>query len=232
MRILYLDDSGKASPNHPSQWVVYAGFAVDEARWHALVRQIAGAKSRFFAKRGTPNDWELKSRDFLKPNPCKRARNRRFCLEVASILARNDCTVYAAYLHKAAAPLPLGEDSAACLCFQALCAKFASELAHLGSRGTVACDWSSYRLDHHVSNCVQKHLLRHGLTDVIGGVTYGSSMSLAPLQVCDLLAGAFRMYLEGGIRLASLMQAFRKLLSDPTGRHVAGDPCRSEVRVF
>ncbi len=233
MRILYLDDSGKTNPSHPSGAVAYAGFSVDDSRWHDVVRCVTAAKRRFFPKRGRPTDWELKSKDFLTPNAWNRANNRSFCFELADILDRHDCRVYAVYFSKAAPSRPLAEDWVVPLCFQRLAEKFACELTAERTTGSIVCDWSAYALDRHVSNCVLSHVIARGMSALVGGVTYGSSQSLAPIQVSDLVSATFRICTEGGTHLARFRSRLDDLASDPPGlTDVAGFGPRSVSRLF
>ena len=233
MRILYLDDSGKPHPNHPSRVVAFAGISVDESQWHDLVRQITGAKGKYFPKRGKPVEWELKTKDFLTPNAWKRANNRRFCNEVAEILRKNNCHVYAVYFEKAASKGPLKEDWAVPLSFQRLAEKFECELRAANTRGSIVCDWSTHALDRHVSNCVQSHIITQGMHAIIGGVTYGSSQSLVPIQVSDLVAATFRITEEGGSHLAPLRAAFEAIQSNPVGvRDFNGFSARAVSKLF
>jgi hypothetical protein len=95
MRFLYLDDSGKIHPNDPSRFVVFAGFSVHESRWHALARQVAGAKAHFYARRGDPHAWEIKSTDLLNHRAWRRGRTLNFCYEICRILRDNRCQVRA-----------------------------------------------------------------------------------------------------------------------------------------
>lgn len=233
MRILYLDDSGKPHPNHPSKVVAFAGMSVGETQWHDLVRQVSGAKGAFFPKRGKPVDWELKAKDFLTPNAWNRANNRRFCFALTDILRKNGCSVYAAYFEKAASKHPLTEDWVVPLCFQRLAEKFECELSAMQTTGSIVCDWSTHALDRHVSNCVQSHVIAQGMYAMVGGVTYGSSQSLAPIQVSDLVSATFRISEEGGAHLAQLRAALEVLQSNPAGaRDRRGHSPRSVSKLF
>lgn len=167
MRFLYLDDSGKIHPNDPTRVVVFGGFSIDEAQWHSLVRQINGAKSNFYPKRGTPignpHSWEVKSSDYLTHNAWNRKKTRQFCMELGNILRRNQGSVYAVALEKRLAKPPLDESTYVPLAFQRLVVKFMEELAYCNTTGTVVCDWSTHRLDRHIANCVQSMVAARGL---------------------------------------------------------------------
>ena len=233
MLFLYLDDSGKVHPSHPSRHVVFGGFAVDEHRWHQLVRQLSGAKGRYFPKRGSPHAWELKSKDFLTKNAWKRKKNRDFCNEVVAILERAGATMYAVAFEKAQASKPLTDSWAIPLCFQVLVAKFSAQVGGLGSTGTVVCDWSTHALDHHVSACVQSFVVSRKLGNIVGGVTYASSMADGPVQICDLIAGALRIHAEGGTHLDPFVVNLRGRVWRPVGlKDVEGKPVQTEVRLF
>jgi Protein of unknown function (DUF3800) len=86
MRLLYLDDSGKANPKDESKFLVYGGLSLDATNWAEFHRRVTGLKAATFPKRGYPNDWELKSKDFLVPNSWTRERNREFCASLIKIL--------------------------------------------------------------------------------------------------------------------------------------------------
>jgi len=235
MRVLYLDDSGKPHPNHPSKHVALAGFSIAAERWHVFTRQVLGAKVRFYPGRGAPHDWELKSKDYLTRNAWKRAKSRNFCFELLAILERNECTVYAAHFSKANADQPLAEKWVVPLAFQALVSKFHRELEACGTSGVIICDWSSHALDRHVSNCVQTFTTSRNLHKIVGGVSYGSSRSLVPIQVADLIAGTFRIAEEaedGDDRLASFLQSLRSLTTTFPGLDVGGHPACTEARLF
>ena len=232
MRILYLDDSGKIHPNDPTRFAVLAGFSVDESRWHALSRQIAGAKGKFFPGRG-PHEWEVKSTDFLTSNAWKRKKRRDLCDELMNILRKNDCHTYVVYAEKAKNQRNLSAEALVPLQVQRLLIKFHAELDARDTNGTVVCDWSTYQMDHHVSQCVQSMVVSRKLNRLLGGVTYGSSASLAPLQVCDVIAGTFRKSLEGEAHLADLRRQIEVLrYSAPQTMDIDGYAVDSIVRVF
>ena len=233
MKILYLDDSGKVHPNDPARFVVFGGFSVDEGRWHSLVRQLNGVKYRFFPQRSKPYEWEVKSTDFLTSNDWKRAKRRNLCFEVANALERNNARVYVVSMDKSKAIGSLAEARFIPLMFQRLVAKFHSEIVNEANTGSIVCDWSTYQMDHHVSNCVTSMVIVNKLELVRGGVTYGSSASLVPLQVADLIAGAFRRYLEGQNHLQSLQQRLVELrYVRPGETDFQGYPVDSIVNLF
>jgi hypothetical protein len=234
MHLLFLDDSGKPDANHPSKFMVLAGFSVSSDKYHDVVRQVTGAKNRFFPGRGNPNSWELKTEDFLKRNPYNRAKNRHFCEEVISILDRNGCRIYSGYINKANAVKSLDEKWVTPLLLQNLLANYSHELTSKNSLGVITCDWSTHKLDRHLSNCVQSQLISKGVTNILGGVSYGSSISLVPIQICDLLAGLWRMSQEGATHLNPLITAARNLTVKPNGgtRNFLGFPNQSEIQLF
>lgn len=237
MRFLYLDDSGKIHPNDPTRVVVFGGFSIDEAQWHSLVRQINGAKSNFYPKRGTPignpHSWEVKSSDYLTHNAWNRKKTRQFCMELGNILRRNQGSVYAVALEKRLAKPPLDESTYVPLAFQRLVVKFMEELAYCNTTGTVVCDWSTHRLDRHIANCVQSMVASRGLQSLRGGVTYGDSLALAPLQVADLIARTFRITLEGSSHLREFETRLRDLAFRRGGvQDCMGCPVDSVFRLF
>jgi hypothetical protein len=235
MHLLYLDDSGKVHPNDPAKVAVFAGFSVDEHKWHDLVRQISGAKARFFPKRasGIPHDWELKSEDFLTLNSWQRAKNRNFCIELTEILARNGCKVYAVTLEKAKAKDPLEEQKFVPLMLQRLIRRFHDQVLSLATTGTVVLDWSTHQLDEHVTRCVSAMTVSQDLRHLIGGVTYGGSAALPPLQVADLIASALRRNEEGQSHVADFARRLRELQFVREGYlDEFGNEVKSIVKVF
>lgn len=234
MHLLFLDDSGKPDPRHPSQFMVLGGFSVPGEKYHDVVRQVTGAKARFFPGRGKPDSWELKSEDFLKRNPFNRSKNRLFCNEMVSILARNNCHIYSGYIDKSKAVKSLDEKWVTPLILQNLLANYSYELSENSSSGVIICDWSTHKLDRHLSNCVQSQLISNGITNILGGVSYGSSISLVSIQICDLLAGLWRMHNEGSPHLNELIQQARTLTIKPSPgvKNYLGYLHQSECRLF
>jgi hypothetical protein len=230
MQILYLDDSGKIHVHDSSKVVVFGGFSVDEGTWHRLIRQVTGAKAHFFPHRD-PNTWEIHSQDFLTRNNWQRARKRMFCNEIARILERNACHVYAA--EKAKAQDALEEEKFVPLSFQRLIAKFHSEIINTAKTGSIVCDWSTHQLDRHLTHCVTSMVVSKDLELLRGGMTYGSSKALVPLQVADLIAGAFRRCLEGQHYLDDFMGALANLRYQSPGQtDVHGHPVDSVFKLF
>ncbi len=235
MRFLYLDDSGKTHQNHSSRFVVYAGVSFDHSEWHTLNKRITGAKAKFFPSRasGRPNAWELKTVDFLVRNSWQRKKKREFCYELVSILGRSSCSVYAVAAEKARADKPLGEDWLVPLMYQRLITKLVDETRRAGQSAMIVCDWSNYKLDHHISTCVGSYTTSRGLGEIIGGVTYASSSSFTVIQACDLIAGAFRIWYEGGTHLDPLITKLMELQYQRPGEQcMEGYPMESVFRVF
>jgi len=233
VRYLYLDDSGKTHAAHPSKAVLFAGFSVSQSRWHPLVRDVTGAKARFFPSRGHPARWEMKGADLASPGSWGRNPHRDLCFEIANILGRNDCRVYSVGFIKANSNRRLQEPWIVPLCFQVIAAKFACELEARGTRGHIVCDWSSYPLDHQVSASVQAYVLSRKVLRLTGGVTFGSSQSLAPIQVADVIAYTLRTATEGATHHADFASALRRLLwIEPHRLDVDGFPIRSEKILF
>ena len=210
MQILYLDDSGKVHPNDPAKVAAFAGFSVREDRWHKLIRQISGLKSHFAPKR-KPHEWEIKSQDFLTPDNWNRSKKRNFCFELAHILGRNGCRVHAITLEKSKATDALTEEKFVPMMLQRLIGKFHHQVEGDRSTGSVVMDWSTHELDHHVTQCVISMTVVRHMDALVGGVSYGSSAALPPLQVADILASTFRRSAEGQPHIADLATAFRGL---------------------
>jgi len=187
----------------------------------------------FFPTRGNPHSWEIKSKDFLTPNNWNRRKKRNFCLEIVNILKRNDCHVYAVSMDKVNATGALPEATYIPLAFQRLIAKFYDEVIANADTGIVVCDWSSYQMDHHITACVGSMIGSRGMDVLRGGITYGSSMALPPLQVADLIAGTFRRCLDGQSHLQSLEAALLPLRYSNRGvRDIYGHPVDSILRLF
>ena len=233
MRYLYLDDSGKIHKNDPAKFFVLAGFSIEEGQWHKFTRQVNGAKSNFLPTNGKPYDWEIKSTDFLTANAWKRAKRRNLCHQVVQILGRLGCRVYAASLEKCKAKDALDETKFFPLAFQRLIAKFNSEIISKADTGSIVCDWSTYKMDHHISQCVTSMVITNKMEFLRGGVTYGSSSALPTLQVADLIGGATRRALEGQGHMDALARDLRELrYTDPGGLDVLGHPVDSILRLF
>ena len=233
MRILYLDDSGKIHANHDSTVAVFGGFSIDEGVWHRFVKQVNGAKAYFYPMKPKPYEWEIKSTDFLTANAWKPKARRGLCSEVVRILRRNDCRVYAVTMEKSKAVDTLEESKFVPLAFQRLVAKFNAEVVAEANTGSITCDWSNYPMDHHISNCVTSMVITNGMFHLRGGVTYGSSSSLVPLQVADLIAGTIRRSLEGQRHLNGLAEDFRNLrMTQPGILDVHGYPIDSILKLF
>jgi len=197
MRFLFIDDSGKPDPKDHSKVLAFAGFSLDEADFHSFRRQVTGAKKNFFPGRGHPEHWEVKSTDFLPSNHWHKKNNRDFCNEILNILQRFSCSVFVALAVKANATQPLAEDWIVPLLVQRIALKFHAEVVGKGTTGMILCDWSSYKLDRHISSCVSSLVTTRKMAELRGGVMYGSSSANPPLQVADLIAGTFRRHAEG-----------------------------------
>jgi Protein of unknown function (DUF3800) len=234
--MLYLDDSGKTDPNHSSKYLVYAGLSFNDGDWRTLNNRITGAKAGFFPKRakGRPNEWELKTVDFLVRNAWQRKNNRDFCHELVSILNRSGCSVYAATAEKARARKQLSETWLVPIMFQRATAKLYDEMQQTGNvTAMIVCDWSSYKLDHHISNCVGSYAVSRGLDGLFSGVSYASSASTPLIQVADLIAGAFRISHEGGTHLDPFVAKLSGLRYKRAGvKCVGGHPMESVFKIF
>lgn len=150
-----------------------------------------------------------------------------------NILRRNCCHVYAISLEKAKAAGPLDESRFVPLAFQRLLAKFNDEVARNANTGSLVCDWSTHQLDRHLTNCVTSMVVAQQMHLMRGGVTYGSSLALPPLQVADLIAGTFRRSLEGQAYLDDLADLFSQLrYANPGQVDVLGYPVDSILRLF
>lgn len=106
-RLLFLDDSGKPELSHPSRAVVLGGLSIPSVHVPVLARRLLGAKAKFFPNRGQPAEWELKSIDFVRPNPWKRRKNRDFVQEMLRIVGGLGCTLYSVGFEKSQLKHPL-----------------------------------------------------------------------------------------------------------------------------
>ncbi len=233
MRILYLDDSGKIHPNDPAKMVVFGGFSVDEESWHRVVRRVPGAKSSSFPNRGSPHDWEIKCHDLLTSNSWNRRKNREFCFSIPAILRDSGCYVYAVSMEKSNAVGILNEERFVPLAFQRLVAKFNSEITFSDTTGSIVCDWSTHQLDRHLTHCITSMAITRYMFRLRGGITYGSSRALLPLQVADLIAGTIRRSLEGQGSLIDLAKQFEALrYTKPGAQDGLGFPVDCIFKLF
>lgn len=231
-RILFLDDSGKPDVAHPSGAVVIAGFAVESEAYGVLSRRVLGAKGRYFAARGVPTAWELKSTDIIKPNPWKRAKNRSFCHEVHRVLADAGATSYSVTLDKAKMHHPMTLATTMPLQLQALVEHFDAECRALGQVGMVVADWSAHHQDQHASRCVASFVGSRHL-NIHPGMYYASSHGNEAIQICDLLAGVRRRAAEGDPNMLQLDRSIRSLRgSSRPGRTVKGRAFTNQIALF
>ena len=184
-----------------------------EEAWHPLVRQVSAAKRRWFPGRGegNPHEWEAKSADFLLPNAWNRAKNRKFCFELAAILQQNRCYVYSISMEKAKAKDPLVEEKFVSLMLERLVGKFYDQVVSDRETGSVVMDWSTHQMDHHITRCISAMTAVKAMDALRGGVSYGSSAALPPLQVADIIASTIRRDAEGQPHVVDLAGEFRKL---------------------
>jgi hypothetical protein len=153
----------------------------------------------------------VKSEDFLAPNSWLRAKRRRFCFELASILRRNHCRVYAITLDKAKVNDPLTEEKFVPIMLQRLVGKFHHQVQGDHDTGSVVLDWSTHQMDHHITQCVISMTVVKQMVALVGGVSYGSSAALPPLQVADLIVSTFRRQAEGQPHVSELAASFSTL---------------------
>lgn len=119
------------------------------------------------------------------------------------------------------------------LALQRLLAKFNDEIICGATTGSIVLDWSTHQMDRHITNCVTAMTVSRSMELLRGGVTYGSSLALPPLQVADLIAGSLRRSLEGQVRLNELAAAFRDLhYANPGQLDINGYPVDSILRLF
>ena len=118
------------------------------------------------------------------------------------------------------------------LLMQRLAAKFHAEAQHLQTSGTIICDWSQYRQDEHIADCLNSMITARRMIELRGGVTYGSSASNESIQVADLIAATFRRVAEGQMHLEPLRDTFQRLRYERQGfNDIEGYPVDSIHRV-
>jgi hypothetical protein len=233
-RVLFLDDSGKPDLKNASAFTVIAGMSIPSEAVGAFTRRVSGAKGRLVPKRGRPSEWELKTTDFLKPNPWNRAANRDLVFEMLRITRELGGTVYSAAICKARMKNPMAIRQSSWLLVQGIVEHFAAECSALEATGLIVSDWSRHALDEHISNCVAGHVASKNLP-LHPSVYYASSKATVAIQVADLLAGATRMLYEGARHLAALDERMSKVRAVPQGRQVLthrGYPHKTKILLF
>jgi hypothetical protein len=234
MQILYIDDSGKIHAKDQGNVAVFAGFSIPEERWHKFVGQVNGIKASIYPSRGDgkPNAWEIKSKDFLTVNSWQRAKARKLCFELARSLHTNNGYVYSISLDRRNLTDPPVEEKFVPLMLQRLIFTFHDQVANRGNSGSVVLDASTHELDQHITKCISSMVVSKQMTELIGGVTYGKSAALPPLQVADIIASVFRREAEGETHVADLAAEFRKLAyTRPEALDAYGNPIFSIGRV-
>lgn len=230
-RLLYLDDSGKPSPLDATKAVVIGGFSIPSESVRALDRMVAGAKSRFYPGRGNPDEWELKAKRTITPDPWKRSKNRHFVTEVMRILSQLDCTVYTVSINKRRLHHHMTLDRTMPLQLQVLVEHFSVECRVHRETGLIVSDWSNHALDAHASKCVATFAISRGLP-IHPSVYYANSKISHAIQTADLIAGIRRRALEGDANLQPIdnsLTAIRTLPQSSHARTHAGRPYRNRI---
>ncbi len=233
-RILFVDDSGKPSLNDQTSIIVIGGFSIPAQHVPTLSRRIAGAKRRFFEKRGDPGKWELKSTRLIRTKSLRRSKNRHFLGELVRILADLDSTVYSASLDKRRMHHPMDIETTTGLQMQALLEHFSVECRAFNTVGAIVSDWSSHQLDAQASKSMATFVLSSSLP-VHPTLYFADSSSSHAIQVADLIAGIKRRELEGDPTLMPIVTDLVGVRSTiPTDASVThnGRPYRRHIRVF
>lgn len=232
-RILYLDDSGKPEPQHPSGAVVIAGFSIDADQYPTLSRRVLGAKRAYFASRGNPETWEVKSTDLVKPNPWRRANNRKFVAELSGIVRGLGGTMCSVTINKSRMKHPMTLATTMPLQLQALVEHFDAECRTLGRIGMVVADWSSHQYDQHASKCVASYVATRRL-GIHPNVYYASSLTTEAIQVADVVAAVRRRAEEGDAAMRVLEGNLRRITAIAQGSctTVSGRPYNNWVNLF
>lgn len=230
-RLLFLDDSGKPDAGHPSRAVVIGGFAVDAQAYPTLSKRVLGAKGRYFPKRGRPQTWEIKSADYVKPNPWKRANTRSFCFEIARILGSVEATVFSVTLDKSRLKHAMKLRTSMPLQLQCLVEHLDVECRARGSVGMIVSDWSAQHLDQHAIRCVASYAASQRLS-IHPSVYYASSYSNEGVQVADLIAAVQRRCVEGDERLQALRDTLHAHCQTVSGRTAEGREFTNRIFVI
>ena len=202
-RLLFLDDSGKPELSHPSRAVVLGGLSIPSVHVPVLARRLLGAKAKFFPNRGQPAEWELKSIDFVRPNPWKRRKNRDFVQEMLRIVGGLGCTLYSVGFEKSQLKHPLKLETVLPLQVQVAVEHFSVECRLEQSVGVVVIDRSSHHLDALTSTSVASFVAAHRLP-LHRGVYFAASHTSEALQVADLVSGVRRRHIEGDASMAAV----------------------------
>lgn len=230
-RILYLDDSGKPDSKHASRAVVIAGFAIDGSAYPTFSRRFLGAKGKFFAHRGVPQAWEVKSGNIVKPNPWKRSKNRGFASEVGRLIATMDGTIFSVTMEKSRMNHPMTLATSMPLQLQVLVEHFDAECRALKRTGMIVADWSSHQFDQHASQCVASFAASRRL-NIHPSVYYASSHSTEGIQASDLIAAVRRRVAEGDENLRSLDSHYASICGSTPGKTIKGRDFSNQVTLF
>ena len=233
-RILFVDDSGKPSPNDDTNVMVLGGFSIPSEYVPGFSKRVAGAKRRFFGQRGDPGRWELKSNVIVRTKSLRRRKNRRFLDELMRILADSECTVLSASIDKSKMYHPMNLWTTMPLQMQSLLEHFAAECGVSGQAGMVVSDWSSHSLDAHASRCATTYIISRRLH--IHPTLYFANLSSShAIQVADLLTGIRRRHLEGDLRMTPYAEELGRIRSMDALKAKethAGRPFRNQISVF
>lgn len=202
-RVLYLDDSGKPEASHASRAVVIGGLAIDADQYTTFSRRVLGAKGAHYPGRGGPQNWEIKSSNFVRPNEWKRSKNRAFVQEILRITQGVGATTYSVSIEKSKMLHPMTLTTSMPLQLQALVEHFDAECRQQSRLGLVVVDTSNHQLDQHASKCVSSFVVSRklGLHPV---VYYAGSKSCEAIQVADLFAAIRRRAIEGDTSMAAV----------------------------
>jgi len=119
--------------------------------------------------------------------------------------------VYSVTIDKAKVSGTLDENRFVPLMIQRLAARFHDQVRSEDSTGMIVLDWSTHQMDEHVTRCVSSMVATQKLHELVGGVTYGSSHALPPLQVADLIASVMRRDAEGQPHIYDLATELKAL---------------------
>lgn len=197
MIYFYIDESGTGLSDERSAFFVLTAFSVLADHWQELDSEFAILKRRLVSW-ARPEDWEIKGRDmrrgdkFFKEQPWE--KRAQAITEVAELLARTPCRIFAVQVDKRDLPDYISSDSDLYrIAFWRLLEMIDAELDEQRSPGMLMVD---ARSDLH-SSVQDRRLLdayrewtasRHGRTRLVELPWFGFSAFYAGLQLADFTA--------------------------------------------
>lgn len=197
MIYFYIDESGTGLGDERSAFFVLTAFSIFAEHWQELDSELAVLKRRLVSW-ARPEDWEIKGRDlrrgdkFFKEQPWE--ERVEAITEVAMLLARTPCRIFAVQVDKRDLPDYISSDSDLYrIAFWRLLEMIETQLEEQRSAGMLMVD---ARSDLH-SSVQDRRLLdayrewtasRHGRTRLVELPWFGFSAFYAGLQLADFAA--------------------------------------------